>query len=132
MKNNSSAKKIFKIQRYFDTGIVNEGVFILPKQELLKCKELALRVLSRAGLIFPRESEFYGIIEPLISSHQTFNDYTEWDWEFFNSIINAKFQLKEKTQQNQNWYVHSSNFRLTKNVIGRNIRSRYYSSADQS
>ena len=95
MKNNILTKNMLKLRRYFDSGITDEGVFILSKPELLKCKELALSILRRAWLIFPRESEFYKIIEHLISQHQTFNEYTDWDWDFFDSIINAKFQMKK-------------------------------------
>ena len=130
MKREINTKKFIQVQRYFSTGCVKDGALILEKQEISCCKELALRVLRRAGLIFPRESEFYEMVHPLIQNEQSFDEFTEWDWDFFNSLTSSTFQIKKNTQKNQYWYVHSSNFRLTKNVIGRNIRSRYMSSPE--
>ena len=56
---------------------------------------MALRVLTRTGLVFPRETDFYEMIESLINNNKTFNEYTTWDMNFFRSLINTKLQIKK-------------------------------------
>ena len=95
MKRQLLPKIIIKIRRNCDTGIACEGVYVLSKQELLNCKALALRVLTRTGLVFPRETDFYEMIESLTNNNKTFNEYTTWDMNFFRSLINTKLQIKK-------------------------------------
>ena len=99
MKRRLKKSNFVSTQRYFETGKAEEGISILSEFEIKCCQMLAIRILKRTGISFPRESAFYDIIDSLVrkQDESSFCEFTNWDKSFFYLYFKQNSR-KVKTQ----------------------------------
>ena len=103
-------------RRLFDAGIVENGKITLNEKTITKCRKFALKILTKAGVQFPKESPFYDIQTDVGDLA-----YSDWDIKQLQKLSENMFQKNKIPKQ---WAIHLSHWRITERE-GRNIISRY-------
>ena len=113
-------------RRIFETGIMEEGVYIPEEDEVEKCRMLTIKFFILSEQVFPKEGAAYFMQWHPNDLDLTFN---EWEENILNSLSNkSSFKsMSKKTGEERSfsWEINVSRYRLTSRV-GRNITSRYH------
>lgn len=111
-------------KRWISCATIEPGCVVLSSEELQPLLHLAQKIAHMAGIVIPREAEFYDLVKD--NKPGSLTKLTDEERIFIDTLCTDEFKYINNGSTH-GWRLQTSRFRIGGSKIGRNIESRYKS-----